>query len=90
MIPFYHNLFKIALPRAPSAKTEETVGHRQNNNVKVMGTLPVRSNLRAALITVPTAARSKVTKAVPEKQPLKPEAKDCPHLYESPAPSPSS
>ena len=52
--------------------------HRQNNSVKEVGTPSVRSNLWTSLTAVSTAARSKVTKAVSEKQLLKPEAKDSP------------
>ena len=53
------------------AKTEETVSHRQNNNVKEVGTPPVRSNLCTLLTDVLTIVRNKVTKTMSEKQRLK-------------------
>ena len=58
---------------ARPAKTEETVSHRQNcdNNVKEVGTQPVRSNLSTSLTAVSTAVRSNVTKTVSEKQLLR-------------------
>ena len=63
------------LVQAPQhAKTEETVSHRQNNNVKEVGTPPVRSNLCTSLIAVSTAARAEqshkdsVRKATVEEQ----------------------
>ena len=55
-------------PRAPIRKTKETVSHRQNDNVKAVGTPPVRSNFCSPLIAVLTAVQNKVTKAVSEKQ----------------------
>ena len=47
--------------------TEETVSHRQNSNVKEVGTPPMRSNLCTSLITVSTAVRNKVTKTRSEE-----------------------
>ena len=45
--------------------------HRQNNNVKEVGTPPVRSKLCTPLIAVSTAVRNNVVKTVSEKQLLK-------------------
>ena len=42
-------------------KTEETASHRQNNDVKEVGTPPVRSNLCTSLFEVSTTVRNKVT-----------------------------
>ena len=75
-----------------NGKTEETINHRQNNNVKEMRIPPVPSNLFTSLtaVAVLIAERSKVTETVSEKQLLKPEGKKpCPALYDSPAPPPS-
>ena len=44
------------------AKTEETISHRQNNDVKKVRTPPVPSSSCTSLIAVSTAVRSKVTK----------------------------
>ena len=48
------------------AKIEETVSHRQNINVKEVGTPPVRSNLCTPLIAVLTTVQIKVTETVRE------------------------
>ena len=53
------------------AKTEETVSHRQNNDVKDVGTPPVQSSLCTSLTAVSTAVRNKVTKTVSEEQLLR-------------------
>ena len=52
-------------------KTEETVSHRQNKNVKEVGTPPVRINLCTPLIAVSTAVRKTDTKTVSETQLLR-------------------
>ena len=53
-----------------SVKTKETASHRQNNNVKAVGTPPVRSNLCTPLTAVSTAVRytNGVKKATVEQQ----------------------
>ena len=63
------------LVQAPQhAKTEETVSHHQNNNVKEVGTPPVPSNLCTPLTAVSTGARAEqshkdsVRKATAEEQ----------------------
>ena len=83
------------LVQAPQhAKTEETVSHHQNNNVKEVGTPPVRSNLCTSLIAVSAAARAEqshkdsVRKATVEEQ-LSSKTIN-PSSYDSPAPPPSS
>ena len=51
--------------RSHPQKTEEAVDHRQNNNyVKAVGTLPVRSSLCAPLIAISNAVWSRVTMTV--------------------------
>ena len=55
-------------------KTEETVSHRQNNNVKEVGTPrppQMRSNFCTSLIALSTAGRNKVTQTGSEKQLLR-------------------
>ena len=52
-------------------KTEETVHHRPNNNVKEVGTPPVRNNLCTPLIAVLTVVRNTDTKTVSETQLLR-------------------
>ena len=59
------------VPALRPVKTEETVSHRQNSNVKDVGTPPVRSNLCTSVFAVSTAVRNKVTKTVSEKQLLR-------------------
>ena len=59
------------VPALRPAKTEETISHRQNNNVKEMGTPPVRRNLCTTLITLSTAVGNNVTKTASEKQLLR-------------------
>ena len=44
------------------AKTAETVSHRQNSNVKEVGTPPVLSNLCAPRLALSTVVRNRVTK----------------------------
>ena len=51
------------------AKTEETVTYRQNN-VKEVGTLPVRSNSCISLTAISTVVQSKVVKTISVKQHL--------------------
>ena len=71
-----------SLPSDPSVKTEETVSRLQNkteetanrlqtNNVKEVGTPPVRSNLCTLVIAVSTAVRNKVVRTVSRKQLLR-------------------
>ena len=71
------------------AKTEETVSHRQKNNVKEAGTPASANKLCTPLTAVPTAVRNKVTKTVSEKQLLRNNSAERPSSYESPAPPPS-
>ena len=52
--------------RSDPAKAEETVSHRQKNNVKEAGT-----PASAQQLCTPTAARSKVTRTVSERQLLR-------------------
>ena len=70
---------------------EETVSHRHNNNVKEVGTLPVRSNLCTPELALSTAARNWVTLTECEWPPVERRSKkDSPTHYESPTPPPSS
>ena len=49
-------------------QTEETVSHRQNNDVKEVGTPPAPSDTSTSLTVVSTAVLSKVTKTTVEEQ----------------------
>ena len=72
-------------------KTEETVSHRQNKNVKEVGTPPVRINLCTPLIAVSTAEdrhKDSVRNATVEEH-LSSKTIN-PSSYESPAPPPFS
>ena len=53
------------------AKTEATVSHHQNSNVKEVGTPPGQSNFCTSPIAVSTAVRNKVTQTVSKKQLLR-------------------
>ena len=63
----------MARPRSPTLqKTEEAVGHRQNNSyVKAAGTSPMRSSWCAQLTAVLTAVRSRVTRTMSVAQLLR-------------------
>ena len=69
------------------SKTEETVSHRRTTGVKVAGTLSARKNLCTSSASCSfNGCVEHSHKESAEKQLLKPEAKDCPVHYESPAP----
>ena len=78
--------------KVDTAKTEETVSHRQNDNVKEVGTPPVQCNLCTPLIALSTVERNKVTKTCSVRKASVEEQlqKDQPSSYENPAPPPSS
>ena len=60
--------YEYLVPALRPVKTAETVSHRQNNSVQEVGTPPVPSSLCTSLTAVSTAVRSRVPKAVSEKQ----------------------
>ena len=55
------------MPALQPAKTEETISHHQNNDVKEVGTPPVQISLCTPLGDVLIAVWNKVTKTVSEK-----------------------